>query len=529
MKRLTLLALALGALGLEGCTWVGDCDYGVCDGAGGSGGGGSGGAGGVGGSGGGGAGGAGGAGNGGGGTGGMMVTGCNPNDADWMPQAACGVFVSETGDDTTGLGTPEAPYRTLTKASLENADTIYACAGQYDGDVTLTGGRTVYGGMSCTNAVWAAGTDQARSVIVGTPDSPQAALTLGGAGVFRLDHLEIQSTGGFGVFVGDGSSLFLRSSDVIVSNQPDAMNPSNPGVDPTLDAMTGGDGGTSQCAGGNGAAGTGELKLCPDPDTGMMTATNGGDGGAGVVAAGNGQAGQPGLTAPLGGTAGVGEGAAGTCDGGGGSKGDDGANGLSAAGPGTIGPSGFSPPVATAGLPGHPGGGGGGGGGGMACAANQKGPGGGGGGAGACGSAVVGAPGAPGRSAIALLAYQAAAVSLSSVSLVAGDGGSGQKGQNGQAGGFGGGGGNGPAGACNGGQGGDGGRAGGGGGGAGGHSIALARFGGAAPVFLDVTATIGSPGVGGDAGNNLPEKGAAGVAGEQCTIDGSIADCMVIP
>src|ERR1700744_4779290 len=55
---------------------------------------------------------------------------CVPSTNSAPVAATCGVFVSrEGGDDTSGKGTPTAPYKSIGKALAENASVIYACAG----------------------------------------------------------------------------------------------------------------------------------------------------------------------------------------------------------------------------------------------------------------------------------------------------------------------------------------------------------------------------------------------------------------
>jgi hypothetical protein len=77
-----------------------------------------------------------------------------PSKNDCVLQDGNGLFVAPPpyGNDTTGTGTIEAPYQTLTKAvselSTSTAHRIYVCNGTYSDQVTVSQGVGIFGGRS---------------------------------------------------------------------------------------------------------------------------------------------------------------------------------------------------------------------------------------------------------------------------------------------------------------------------------------------------------------------------------------------
>ena len=74
-----------------------------------------------------------------------------------------GVFVSPLGSDTTGVGTRNAPYKTLTKglqSAKGNVMRVYACddGTAYPDALTIDAtidGMSLYGGFECTGWTYA--------------------------------------------------------------------------------------------------------------------------------------------------------------------------------------------------------------------------------------------------------------------------------------------------------------------------------------------------------------------------------------
>jgi hypothetical protein len=459
---------------------------------------------------------------------------CIPSQNSTPVDDTCGVFVSSTkGDDTTGKGTKEAPYKTI-KTALAKGSTIYACAGTapYSEAVTLSTAVTLFGALDCATWAYSATT---KTQLTAPSDSVPLTLasTASGTAVedFAITAADATTLGGSSVAVLDnGADLALTRCDLTAGKGADGAA----GVTPSGSGLQGASAPAPSTPGALDGCGSATAVLGGAPGDSMCgsTDTSGGSGGNGQNQPAGGAASdaqpqpQPNATAGADGKAGNPETTA-PC-----TNGDPGANGLDGAMPGTgatgigdLAVTGYQAPTATAGQsPGTNGYGGGGGGGASKCVNGFAGPAGGGGGAGGCG----GQPGGAGQSAgssFALVSISAA-VTLASVTLTSVNGGAGGVGGDGQPGGQGGIGGNpgssngdGSVRACSGGAGGQGGRGSSGGGGLGGHSASIA-FTGTAPMQTTVTIQHGNGGAGGIGGDKNMSTGVVGGNGLGCaTLD----------
>jgi hypothetical protein len=432
-----------------------------------------------------------------------------------------GLFVSATGDDTTGDGTEAAPYATLTMAltKTEILKRVYVCAAEYKEPSTLEipGGVSIYGGFGCDGGAWTY--DSANNKASLKPQSPIGAEIRSGGGV-SLTDLSITATdatgpGGnsFGLMVIDSGVALTRveikaGSGAIGSAGVDGVN----GADGT-DATSAQNGKTAICGGVDdnvgaswpaqsacnvrgGVGGTGYASLPPTA------------GGPGVPAdhvtppgVSNG-----GLPATMAGAAPMSGGLAG-------SNGDAGAVGAAAPDIGGFNAQGYTVASGGDGGNGYPGQGGGGGGASMGIK-NQSvsctGASGGAGGMGGCGGTRA-TGGKGGGASVAVFSWNSPVMLVTS-SLLASNGGAGGKGGKAGTGGLGkrggtGGDANSGSGIGSGGDGGKGGLGGNGGngaGGTGGPSIAIA-YSTMEPVVDELsTLTLGAgglPGAGGTYGN----------------------------
>ncbi|APR75130.1 Endoglucanase [Minicystis rosea] len=457
--------------------------------------------------------------------------GCIPSEnVDAVPDS-CGTFVSSSkGSDTSGKGTQDAPYATLTKAlTMAKNKPVYACGELFDKEtVAIVQSVILYGALDCTNGWVHAPTKKTRLA----PSSEGVALTISKP-TTKVDVIDFAITSAnatqlgessIAVVVAQATASFTRCDLTAGDGAAGSAGPPYQASAPTGGA---GEKGNDACSASIVVPGGSVTNACGTPDSisgagGIGQATGGGDGSAG----------QPDSAV----NGGKGEGA-GICTAG--TKGDDGdaialaTPGVGASGIGTISASGYTGAAGGTGGAGKPGQGGGGGGGSKGgtgagkCTvmASAGGASGGSGGAGGCGG-QGGNGGSSGGSSIALVSIDAT-LTFESVTLKAGAGGKGGDGGPGQSGGSGGDGGPGGLGksqpmpasypnlndACPGGKGGTGGTGGKGGGGLGGHSLGLA-FTGKAPSTTGWTATPGSKGPGGvgDSANSNMSDGATGLA-----------------
>jgi len=429
------------------------------------------------------------------------------------------VFVSATLGSVAGSGTRQQPTVSIVRgidiARTNGLAAVCVSGESYNEAVTVASGVSIYGGFDATNASFAFRRSASARTQVTAPgvvfDAPMIAAET------HLEGLTITATtpttpgaSTYGVRLGGGTGrLFVRYDSIQAGKgtaggngvdgivlSPATAPSGNPGVNGASGANAGGTGGPrTDCTEFGGAGGPGGYDV-----------QSGGNGSPGSGATPVGIGGQPN-------SAGACLGVTGNSTGGGG--GPHSINGAAGT-PGTGGPamglivSGLYTPAdgtdGTKGLNGKGGSGGGGGGGGdngTLCASDR----GGGGGSGGCGG-LGGNLGGKGRGGGGSFAVFVAAgmitVSDNQLStLGGGNGGKGGAGTPGQAGGMGALGGSGADDAGPGGQGGRGSNGGAGapgGGGGGGPSICVARGPGASVLFMNVSCSTGTPGLGGPGG-----------------------------
>src|SRR5215831_1446486 len=87
---------------------------------------------------------------------GPCTPGADPTENPCLVDEAHGVFVSPTGNDTSGEGTRLAPFKTIAKGIAQGTSkgkNVYVCAAAtYDERLALdsnAGGTKLYGGFDC--------------------------------------------------------------------------------------------------------------------------------------------------------------------------------------------------------------------------------------------------------------------------------------------------------------------------------------------------------------------------------------------
>ncbi|MFP4597169.1 MAG: hypothetical protein ACOC9W_01500 [Persicimonas sp.] len=447
---------------------------------------------------------------------------CDGIDGD----ASRGIFVSADLGSDSASGTRDAPLASIAAGlsmadSTSGLDHIYVAIGQYEEQLTLVDGVSIFGGYDDTSD-WArngAGSTRiyysgtARPMVAVKGDSISSSTALGTLEIVTGD-VTGDGESNYAVYCNSCSGLSIRNSDITAGSASDGTDGDDGSTGFTAfgRGYDGGAGGTGSCDGsGYGAGGYGGSSSC---------GRDGGSGGRGGKEGDNdGIAGSWGTYSSPGGSGGSG-GTPGS-SGGHGTSGTDGSHGSNGQG-GTGGSvsgglwSGASGASGTNADHGNGGGGGGGGGGQGAWYVNDgSGNGGGGGGGGGCGG-HGGDGGKAGGSSFGLFFVDSTGVALENNSITAGnggDGGSGGTGGNGSSGGNGGYGGTyctsevGAGG--NGGDGGKGGNGGHGGGGAGGNSHGIYRHN--TNLNLPGTNTINTGQVG-RGGTSSGNDGADGVA-----------------
>jgi hypothetical protein len=494
-------------------------------------------------------------GNGDSGDGGMTTDGSNqgesagcdlsqvPSQNDCVLQDGNGLFVARPpyGNDSTGDGTIEAPYATLTTAvtSLAGPSTthrIYVCNGSYSDQVTVSSAVAIFGGVTCDEAdagsesgdggsrkwTYTAGT---RAVVSGT--SADFVLKIDSAMTNPIDIEDMEFDGAGGASPGQSSiAVFVNASARVsmtrvkleggIGGTGSPGGSGGPGTTPVgangenatddngagraictcgSQLTVGGSGGTDEQVSSNqgGSGGPGQANGSSTPYAPSPSSSDTGAGGNGAItspltACANGF---PGAEPPeeTGSTVGAA------------------AYALSSSGFVSTGNGGM-------GVTGDIGQGGGGGGGGAVLITDLIG-GGGGGACGGCGG-VGGTGGAGGGSSIALAVVDSNVTLLTCI-VQGGTGGPGGPGGPGGSGGPGGLGGIGAVGGCGGGGGGQGGLGGPGAGGGGGASLGIAETATTSTVTLvSTTPTAGTPGTGGlDGDGKTTYRGATGLAASQ--------------
>jgi len=464
------------------------------------------------------------------GTAGGTPAGCVPADEAAPVEDKCGVFVSSSlGDDATADGSKAKPYATIT-AALSAGSRLYLCAEEFEEQVVLPAGSTLYGALDCTSD-WSY-SDQTKSQLTAAADTIPLKLS-SGSGTTEAYDLKVTAkdatspgSSSIAVLVEGATANFERCELMAGKggDGADGMKPDGTGMVGTV-----GEPGKIGCTSSSLVeGGVGMLVTCGDGSTSTggaggdsKTNQNGGSGNEGIssppvsMPAGAGGLGQKGTKqSPV------------VCETGKpGGAGDPGAPGAGGTGLGTLSSSGYSGSNGEAGqstgTPGQGGGGGGASKGQIACSTpSHAGHSGGSGGTGGCGGSA--GPGGTAAGSSIALASVSATVTVANSTLSASDGASGGKGASGQDGGAGKAGGIALDGnACAGGLGGTGGPGGPGGGGLGGHSLGIA-YTGTAPTEDAVTITFaaaGAGGIGGTSGSVEGGKGDDGKASERLSFD----------
>lgn len=458
-----------------------------------------------------------------------MAAGCfglDFDNASFCQTDTCGVFASSSmGDDDTGDGTREKPFKTLSRAlSVAGRIPVYACGEAFEETLELNGIATLFGARDC-KAGWEYNPDVPSTLAAGPGEIPLRIAEKAEVAVYdftiRAAAGEAPGQSSIAVLAEEGAAVEMERCLIESGDGAPAVDEAAPA--PASDGVAGTNG-ADACTGPIAAGPAGAVSQC---EGAASFGGKGGDGdGVGAdqkpVDAQPGGPGSPGGM-PNGGDA---ESDAAQCAAGtDGAAGMDGAAGASATESlGAIGPkNGFTGARGTSGKPGQPGQGGGGGGGAkggagdMLCADPKSagGASGGSGGGGGCGG-QGGRAGRAGGSSIGFVSLRAQ-IAFKEVTITTGAGGKGGDGADGQPGGQGAAGGLGGTpgatslnAACNGGSGGAGGKGGPGGGGRGGHSIGIAYLGDAPPTD-GATINVGAAAPGG-VGAGSTGKAGDGVA-----------------
>lgn len=462
-----------------------------------------------------------------GGTGGTTTSttiepGCVPSQATDPVRDDCGLFVSSSqGDDATGDGSKDKPYATIAKAlGSPEGGPVYLCAETFGEAVRIKSGKTIYGGLDCSNG-WLYGAAKKSEI---SPEAGKVPLVVDPqVGVViedvRLHAKDAAEPGGSSIAVIASTDAEVELTRCAVEAGSGRDGAAGEAFAMSAAAGVMGNSGIDACSAAANLGGLSVTNACDEADPNDDSI--GGSGGVGESMLGaNGNPGFPLGTA----NGGNGEIAMACTAGGPGDVGVAGTSGAGAQGMGTISAQGYAGPAGSPGEKGKPGQGGGGGGGAkggsgaMKCAdmTMAGGASGASGGSGGCGG-MGGNGGQAGGASIGIVSIGASFL-LTEVTITTKNGGKGGDGGAGQLGGDGGdggmGGSKGAASAlkdgCAGGKGGAGGAGGKGGGGKGGPSIGIAHTG-AAPDTTGATITTGAAGDGG-LGDGDMGTGAAGVA-----------------
>ncbi|XXU92385.1 hypothetical protein WME85_32900 [Sorangium sp. So ce1153] len=471
---------------------------------------------------------------------------CDGDPATAMALDACGVFVSEQGDDSSP-GTKGAPVRTLQRAiglaahvrGNGQAPTrrVYACGGVFEEAISLPQGVDLWGGRQCAGGDWSYGgpLDEQHALtviappvgipvrVVGGDDAiiaeDDATSVIFGVRAVAADASASDGKSSIAMILEHGARAIVQASVILAGDGKEG----EPGEDaPSFRANAGvvGNNGADACTADMAPGALPVVTVCGDG-----IESTGGQGGDGGLQAG--RDGASGLPEPAGSPPDLGLGGSGAVgmdceDGGRGAVGTDAERADGAVGAGLLGLDGW---VGVRGKDGGKGGvgqGGGGGGGGKgrdptrnACPTDrpQAGAAGGSGGSGGCGG-KGGQGGGYGGASIAIVALQGSDLTVKASTVLGAKGGDGGVGGTGQWGGFGVAGGKGGRGSvtdtspgCDGGFGGDGGRGGDAGGGLGGHSLGIGSVGASVAILEDATVSPGQAGTGGIGANATLESG----------------------
>ncbi|TDP76638.1 hypothetical protein [Bradymonas sediminis] len=420
-----------------------------------------------------------------------------------------GIFVATTGSDSAA-GTMSAPFATITRAlteasSVSGLDHIYVATGQYDGQIQLVNGISIFGGYDATDS-WRRNGGATTRIFYNGNVGPKIAVrgdTISSPttlGMLDIATGPVNSGNGsnYALYCKNCTKLTIQNSTITSGAAGNGQNGVN-GTTPA-DGRPGNTGGAGSCDGsGWGSGGSGGTSSC---------GRNGGNGGRGGSEGKNdGYTGGTGAIGSSGGSKGRSSGGHGG-NGVGDRHGTHGTSGAGGAGGAVLAGywAGNDGRNGTIGTHGHGGGGGGGGAGQGGWNVNDgSGNGGGGGGGGGC-AGTAGTGGQAGGSSFGIFLVSSTGIVLTNNSITSGNAGNGGRGGQGAPGSSGGapGAGNrycddevGAGG--NGGRGGNGGNGGHGGGGAGGHSYGIYRDNTLVSGTLPGTNTIitGQPGSGG--------------------------------
>ncbi len=464
---------------------------------------------------------------------------CEPNTDDpsvsgdpCILSSTYGVFVSSTtGSDTTGNGTPSAPYATITHglAHLGSTTRVYVCDGTYNEQVSVTTSVSLYGALTCAGGDWQYSAGTTANV---APTGGGPALTVSGvSGAVVVEDMTFTSPAATGTDAsGNGKSsiaAFVNGSSNVnflrATLTAEAGAAGSTGIAGSTTPNYTGATAPNGAAGGASGSALGGAVTCQDGNT--STGGSGGVPGAGATPGGSGTAGgwSPVGTATFPFDGAPGTGGVGACpvNAHSGANGSHQAGGSAATTIGSLSNAGWTSTPGTNGVDGDPGQGGGGGGG-----LGTPNVGGNAGGAGGCGG-TGGRGGGGGGASIALASFNSTVTLTTSVlaSSTGGTGGEGGTGENGQGGGAsdsdsG-------SGACSGSFGGNGAGGSGGAGGTGGTSAAIVWKGTQPTTDSSTNAhltagSLGTPGIAGPAGTggsnalgtgNGGNPGATGSAG----------------
>jgi hypothetical protein len=444
---------------------------------------------------------------------------CDGLDGD----ASRGIFVSTNGSDSAS-GTRDAPMASIGAAltlaqSSSGLDQIYVATGQYEEQVTLADGISIFGGYDEASNWARTGGATSRILYSATSGMMIAVKGTGITSPTVLGMLDIatddapgQGQSNYGLHCTDCDGLEIRNTQLTsgAASQGDDGDGGQSGFDAHGRGYNGGTGGNGSCDGGGyGRGGFGGTSGC-----GRDGGRGGDGGGEGSNSGDTGRSGNYGTSGGFGGSSSAGDGGGGSP----GTSGSNGSNGQGGSGGQVLGGlwAGDSGSVGTGGGHGDGGGGGGGGGGQGGFFVNDgSGNGGGGGGGGGCGG-KGGDGGQAGGSSFGLFLVNSTGVTLENNVIASGNGASGGTGGGG---GFGSSGGSGITGGryClgevggggTGGSGGSGGTGGHGGGGAGGHSYGVYRQNTTLSLPGTNTITTGQPGGGGTSSGNQGTSGTA--------------------
>jgi hypothetical protein len=443
-----------------------------------------------------------------------------------MEDKARAIFVSPLGDNNNAGTDRTAPLETITigiakAATLAGGPAdVYVINGQYDENVSLSSGVSIYGGYH--SGSWLRDPAAAPVLIEGGTNM----ITVSGFQVTNvtLDGLTIR-TPLEALIVGQSvHAVFLnQSQNITITNNEITAGDARAGAGgqfgfPGVQGRPGDPGDSAVCTATptGGAAGAGGLPGQPDAGAQLGVAGGGGgSGGSANVSGGNGTTGSAsgGIAGGAGGPGGTTSAPAGG-DGTAGTNGTNGTNGTGGAQLGRLSSIGYIPVDGTNGTSGTPGSAGGGAGGGGGTATGAGGGGGGGGASGGGGNFGQGGKGGGGSFAIVVVSSTGLTIDGNTLRTGSGGtGGPGGVGGTGRPGGLGGMGGGGCGGGGNGGRGGNGGAGGNGGhggGGGGGPSIGILYDDGSqVTIGGNNTFHIDSPG---DGGFSPGQGGAAGVS-----------------